>query len=127
MLTARTLASGDVHDRKLTAIAFCPGQVFGTGLARNLSLPWRIAWSVLGTPVLGWPARRLNSTLNTRADAGRARADLVLGHVTPANGRHYAALRRGRLTWPEASELARNDDLATALWTDSARLVDVER
>jgi hypothetical protein len=50
-------------------------------------------------------------------------ADLALGVATPPNGRTYAALRRGRLTWPDPSELARRDDVAQALWNDSARLV----
>ena len=35
----------------------------------------------------------------------------------------YAALRRGKPTWPVPSDLARSDDLVQALWTDSARLV----
>ncbi|UYM07064.1 hypothetical protein [Solicola gregarius] len=51
--------------------------------------------------------------------------DLALGLATAPAGRTYAALRRGRLTWPEPSELARRDDLARALWDDSARLVRV--
>jgi hypothetical protein len=50
---------------------------------------------------------------------------LTLGRARPPNGRICAALRRGRLTWPEPSELARSDELARALWNDSARLVGV--
>jgi NAD(P)-dependent dehydrogenase (short-subunit alcohol dehydrogenase family) len=120
VLTARTLAQQTQHP--VTAIAYCPGQVFGTGLAKDLSFPLRTAWWLLGTPV-GWPLRRLNRNLNSRAAAGRTLADLALGRVTPPDGRVYAALRRERLTWPEPSELARRDDLAEALWNDSARLV----
>jgi NAD(P)-dependent dehydrogenase (short-subunit alcohol dehydrogenase family) len=117
VLTARSLS-----DRSVTAIAYCPGQVFGTGLAQDLAFPLRVAWSVLGTPV-GWPLRRLNRNLNTRPAAGSNLADLALGRSAPPDGRTYAALRRGRLTWPDPSELARRDDLAEALWKDSARLV----
>jgi hypothetical protein len=102
-------------------IAFDPGQVFGTGLARDLAVPLRIAWAVLGTP-LGGPLWRLNQNLNTRAAAGQALARLALGTVTPPEGRIYAALRRGRFTWPDPSLLARRDDLAHKLWIDSARL-----
>ena len=123
VLTTRSLeAHPDVQVRNITAIAYDPGQVFGTGLARDLAVPLRIAWSVLGTP-LGAPIRRINHNLNTRAAAGRALADLALGTVTPPEGRTYAALRRGQLTWPEPSVLARDNDLAQALWIDSARLV----
>ncbi|MFH9070007.1 SDR family NAD(P)-dependent oxidoreductase [Streptomyces alboflavus] len=124
VLTVRALAGRpDARARRLTALAYDPGQVFGTGLAQDLSLPLRTAWSLFGTPVLGWPLRRFSRTLNTRTDAGNALADLALGSVAPPSGRTYAALRRGRLTWTDPSELARRDDLAEALWRDSARLV----
>lgn len=124
VLTARWLsAHPDVQTRRLTVVAYDPGQVFGTGLAKDLALPLRMAWSVLGTSVLGWPLRRLNRELNTRAAAGNALADLALGLATPPDGRTHAALRRAQLSWPDPSELARRDELAQALWNDSARLV----
>jgi NAD(P)-dependent dehydrogenase (short-subunit alcohol dehydrogenase family) len=122
VLTARSLA----QHRRVTAVAYCPGQVFGTGLAKDLSFPLRMAWSLLGTSALGWPLRRLNRTFNSRSAAGGALADLALGRAEPPmppEGRGYAALRRGELTWPDPSELARRDDLAQELWDDSARLV----
>lgn len=123
LLTARSLSGHpDARARRLTVVAYCPGQVFGTGLAKDLSFPLRTAWSVLGTPV-GWPLRRLNRNLNSRAAAGNTLADLGLGIATPPEGRTYAALRRARLTWPDPSELARSDESARALWRDSARLV----
>ncbi|TDB97934.1 SDR family NAD(P)-dependent oxidoreductase [Actinomadura sp. 7K534] len=125
VLTARALAGHpDTGRRGLTVIAYDPGQVFGTGLADHLSLPMRTAWSLLGTPVLGAPMRRLSPTLNSRVAAGEALADLTLGRCTPPpQGESYAALRRGRLTWTAPSTLARSDELAHALWDDSARLV----
>ncbi|MBA2519696.1 MAG: SDR family NAD(P)-dependent oxidoreductase [Chloroflexia bacterium] len=123
-LTARSLSGDpDVQTRRFTVVAYDPGQVFGTGLAKDLSFPLRIAWSLLGTPVLGWPLRRINRNLNSRTAAGNTLADLALGLATPPNGRTYAALRRTQLTWPDPSELARRDELAQALWNDSARLV----
>ena len=124
VLTARSLSErSDVQTRRITVIAYDPGQVFGTGLAQRLSFPLRIAWSLLGTPVMGWPLRRFNRNLNSRAAAGNALADLALGVATPPNGRTYAALRRAQVTWPDPSELARSDELAQTLWNDSARLV----
>lgn len=123
ILTVRSLrAHTDDHPRRVTAIAYDPGQVFGTGLARDLSVPLRVAWSALGTP-LGAPLRVFNRNLNTRTAAGRTLADLADGTIAAPDGRTYAALRRHRLTWPDPSPLARSDDLAQALWTDSARLV----
>ncbi|NNH76007.1 dehydrogenase [Nocardia uniformis] len=123
VLTARSLAEyGNGPTRRITVLAYDPGQVFGTGLAQNLALPLRMAWKVFGTP-LGWPIRRFSPTLNTRADAGNTLADLVLGRATPPDGHNYAALRRGHLTWLEPSEMARDDKLAQTLWNDSAGLV----
>ncbi len=123
VLTARHLVRLP-EPRHLNVIAYDPGQVFGTGLARDLSAPLRLAWSVLGTPA-GAPLRWFKHDLNTRTSAGHALADLALDEVTPPPGRTYAALRRGRLDWPDPSDLGRRDDLAEKLWDDSARLVGV--
>ena len=124
VLTARSSSEHPVaRTGRFMVIAYDPGQVFGTQLAKDLSFPLRTAWSLLGTPMLGRPLRRLSPTLNSRAAAGNTLADLALGLATPPNGRTYAALRRGRLTWPDPSKLAREDELAHALWNDSARLV----
>ncbi|RDI42041.1 SDR family NAD(P)-dependent oxidoreductase [Nocardia mexicana] len=123
VLVVRSLSEHpDAQGGRLTVIAYDPGQVFGTGLAKDLSLPLRVAWSLFGTP-LGWPLRRFSPTLNSRTDAGNTLADLALGRSAPPPGRTYAALRRGRLTWIEPSELARKPEVAQALWNDSAKLV----
>lgn len=76
-------------------------------------------WQVLGWPVL----RPLVPRANSLGAAGGALADLALGRARPPVGRIYAALRRGRLTWRDPSELARRDDVMQALWRDSAALV----
>lgn len=125
VLTARALAARpDAAERRLTAVALCPGQVPGTGLVQHQSLPLRVAWRVLGTP-LGAPIRRLAADMNTRAASGHGLAAVALGEVSPPPGQVYVAIRRGRPTFPEPSELARRDDLAAALWADSAELVGV--
>ncbi|MEU8901639.1 SDR family NAD(P)-dependent oxidoreductase [Nocardia sp. NPDC048505] len=118
VLTVRALAE---RHPGLTVLAYDPGQVFGTGLAKDLALPLRVAWKVLGTPV-GAPVRRLSPTRNTRHAAGNALADLVFRLEPPPEGHTYAALRRGKLAWTEPSVLARDDKLAATLWADSARL-----
>lgn len=124
VLMARAVAERkEMRDRGVTALAYCPGQVFGTGLAKDLPFPMRVAWSVLGSPVLSRPARRFDRTLNTRADAGDTLADLASGAVTPPAGRVYAALRGGRLTWPEPSTAACDAGAAHTLWEQSAELV----
>ncbi|MEV6279901.1 SDR family NAD(P)-dependent oxidoreductase [Nocardia sp. NPDC051832] len=119
VLTVRALTE---RHPQLTALAYDPGQVFGTGLAKDLALPLRIAWTVLGTPA-GWPVRRFSPTLNTRTAAGNTLADLVFRLQTAPDGHTYAALRRGELAWIDPSVPARDDKLAQTLWADSARLV----
>jgi NAD(P)-dependent dehydrogenase (short-subunit alcohol dehydrogenase family) len=123
VLTARSLSERpEVQSRRVSVVAYDPGQVFGTGLAKRLSLPLRMAWWLLGTPV-GGLLRQLNPFLNTRTAAGNTLAELASGLATWPGGRTYAALRRGRLSWPDPSELARRGELAQSLWKDSARLV----
>lgn len=119
VLTARAFADRpESAERGLTAIAYCPGETPGTGLVRDAARHTRAAWWVAGKVL-----RRVVPELNSRAEAGRGLADLALGVESPPDGQVYVALRRGRLTFPEPSELARRDDLATALWQDSAELV----
>lgn len=122
ILTVRHLSAADGAAAGITALAYCPGQVFGTALVRDLPWARRAVWAVLGSPVLS-PLRRMSPTLASAAEAGGALADLASGGVRPPAGRRYAALRRGRITWPDPSALARSDEAAQALWRDSARLV----
>ncbi|MGI5220331.1 SDR family NAD(P)-dependent oxidoreductase [Nocardia sp. CA-290969] len=123
VLTARALMEQEsLRDKAVTVIAYCPGQVFGTGLAQDLPFYMRAVWSVMGAPVLSRPVRRLNRTLNTRVDAGNTLADLASGVVRPPAGRIYAALRGGQLTWSDPSEAARGVEAARTLWRDSAEL-----
>lgn len=121
--TADSAGVRDARSRNVTAIAYDPGQVFGTGLAQDLAFPLRIAWSLLGTRAMRWPMRRLNRDFNSAADAGNALADLVLGLAPSPDGRTYAALRHGTLSWPDPSDLARDGERARTLWHDSAGLV----
>ncbi|WP_163543234.1 SDR family NAD(P)-dependent oxidoreductase [Occultella kanbiaonis] len=126
ILNARALrARPEVRERDATVIAYDPGQVFGTGLARDLPAPMRAAWAVLGTGA-GAPLRRFQPTLNTAKAAGQALTDLADGSRRAPDDRGYAALRSGRLTWIDPSTLADRDDLADALWADSARLVGLD-
>lgn len=123
VLTMRMLSKDDsVRARRIDAVAFDPGQVFGTGLARALPTPMRLAWRVLGTRA-GMFLRIVQDTFNTQTEAGNTLADLVLGDIDVPDGRGYLALRRGEPSWAEPSVLARNDEHAERLWRESARLV----
>jgi NAD(P)-dependent dehydrogenase (short-subunit alcohol dehydrogenase family) len=120
VLTARALAAQpEAQARRFTVVAYDPGRTPGTGLLRESGPVLHALWQVLGSPLL----RPLVPRANSREAAGGALAELALGKVHPPAGRIYAALRRGVLTWPDPSELARRDDLVHALWRDSAELV----
>lgn len=119
LLTARAFATRpETLSRNLTVIAYDPGATPGTGLARSDSLLRRSLWRLFGTPL-----RALVPMFNSREAAGGALADLALGKARPPAGRVYAALRRGQITWPDPSVLARRDDVMEALWRDSAALI----
>lgn len=119
LLTVRALAAQpEAQARQFTVIAYDPGPTPGTGLVRGAPFLTRIVWRLLGTPL-----RALVPQLNSREAAGSALANLALGKARPPAGRVYAALRRGQITWPDPSELARRNDVMEALWQDSAALV----
>jgi NAD(P)-dependent dehydrogenase (short-subunit alcohol dehydrogenase family) len=119
VLTARALrARADTELRRIHIIAYDPGPTPGTGLVRDQGALVRFAWEQLAIPL-----RLMMRKANTIEAAGKTLAALALGTIRSPDGRVYAALRRGLLTWPPLSELARRDDLMIALWRDSARLV----
>jgi NAD(P)-dependent dehydrogenase (short-subunit alcohol dehydrogenase family) len=119
VLTARALAARlDTRTRRITVLAYDPGPTPGTGLVREQGALVRFTWESLATP-LRFVMRKANSI----DAAGATLASLALGTTPRVEGRVYAALRRGRLVWPELSTLARRDDLMDALWRDSAALV----
>lgn len=53
--------------------------------------------------------RLLMQKANTIKDAGRTLYEIALGKMKLVDGKFYVALRRGRLTYPELSELAARD------------------
>ncbi len=118
LMTARHLAESDAARAGRWAVfAYDPGLTPGTGLIRNQ--PWIVR-------TLVWPLLSLfvpfAKGMNTLADAGRGLAELATTASAPA-GRTYAALRKGKLTWPDSSDFARDDQAVRQLWDDSARLV----
>jgi NAD(P)-dependent dehydrogenase (short-subunit alcohol dehydrogenase family) len=118
LMTARALAaSEEARTRGMRVIAYNPGATPGTGLAR--------AWPLWVRAPLTGIAGALSPVLRlaTVEQAGSALADLALGRIAPPPGRIYASLVKRRLTWPDPAELAQRDDLATALWDESAGMV----
>ena len=119
VLTARALAArDDARARCIRVLAYDPGPTPGTRLVREQGMLIRFVWGPMAAPL-----RLLMRKANTIEDAGGALYELALGKARLADGKLYVALRRGRFTYPEVSELARRDDLVSALWRDSAQLV----
>jgi NAD(P)-dependent dehydrogenase (short-subunit alcohol dehydrogenase family) len=114
LLTARAFGtSPDAQTNGMRVIAYNPGLTPGTSLFR--AWPW---WAKLMMGV----ASKLRS-VNTLEQAGYAVADLGVGTIVPPAGRIYASLVKGKLTWPEPSELAQSDTAMRGLWVESAQMV----
>jgi NAD(P)-dependent dehydrogenase (short-subunit alcohol dehydrogenase family) len=117
LLTARAFeVSTDAQMRGMRVIAYNPGLTPDTSLYR--AWPWwgklMMASASLVRPLAG---------INTIEQAGNAIADLGLGAIVPPAGRIYASLVKGKLTWPDPSELAQSDAAMKGLWVDSAYMV----
>ena len=118
LMTARYLAqSKEARSGGWRVFAYDPGLTPGTGLARSQPWPIRaLVWPVL--PLMVPFAKGMNRL----SDAGRGLYRLATSVEAP-EGRTYAALRRGTLTWPRPSSLAQDDALVAQLWRDSEVLV----
>lgn len=118
LMTARYLAGTDAaRAGEWSVFAYDPGLTPGTGLIRHQ--PWAVR-------ALVWPLLPLfvplSKGMNSLANAGRGLAELATVTTAPA-GHVYAALRKGRLTWPAPSDIASDDTAVHRLWNDSAKLV----
>jgi len=103
-------------------IAYNPGFTGGTSLSGDSSVQRAVNLAL--RPVLRFLSLFLSQLyMSTPEQSGDALAQLVLGHVTPPPGNVYASHVRGKITFPEASKLAQNDDARDLLWRESATMV----
>lgn len=118
LMTARYLAqSEEARSGAWQVFAYDPGLTPGTSLMRSQPWPIRaLLWPIL--PLMVPFAKGMNHL----SDAGRGLYCLATSVEAP-EGRIYAALRRGTLTWPHPSSLAQDDALVAQLWRDSEVLV----
>ncbi len=121
ILTIRHLAvSAEASQHKWKYIAYDPGPTPGTGLLQKGTFFMRLAWQVFTIPFI---RKRILPKSNSIQDAGLALAHLALGKAKLPNGKVYAALRAGKITFPLPSELAQNDTLMEELWEHSEHLL----
>ncbi len=119
LMTARLLAARpDLRARHIAVHAYDPGFIPATGLARQS--PWWVRTLIF--PVL---SRFSNlGFISTLDDGGAGLAGLADGSIT--SDRVYMSMRKGKPTWPDPSELARNDAACAKLWADSDKMVKYE-
>src|SRR5277367_749754 len=117
LLTARALeASTEAQTNGMRVIAYNPGLTPDTSLYR--AWPWWAKLMMASASIV-----RPLAGINTIEQAGNAIADLGLGTIVPPTGRIYASLVKGKLTWPDPSELAQSDTAMKGLWVESAYMV----
>jgi len=120
ILTARFLLSLPViQANQIKIIAYDPGPTPGTGLVRSNRLVVRFVWKILSFTII----RNFIPHFNSRKASGEALANIALETIQPPRGHFYAALRKGKITWPFPSTLALDDQAMELLWKDSAKLV----
>jgi protochlorophyllide reductase len=117
LMTVRDLARRTPDRADLSLIAFDPGFVPGTGLARDYGA------------ALDWAFRRVfplvirGAHVSTPAVSGAALASLATDPAYAGRRGEYWAVHAKRLTLTTPSALARDDAACAKLWGDSARLV----
>lgn len=117
LMTIRELARRHSDRPDLTILAFDPGFVPGTGLARSYG------------PVINWLFRSVlpivvrGAHVSTAPISGRALAALATAPKYAGGRGVYWSMERRRAIDRQPSPLARDDAACTALWDDSASLV----
>ncbi|WP_257668153.1 SDR family NAD(P)-dependent oxidoreductase [Parapedobacter tibetensis] len=125
LLTARSLASINVEEnRSVGVIAYNPGLTGDTSLMGKQSVFIKILLPVIILPLfyvisMFKPA----FFMGTAKRSGEALAELALGKVTLPTDKIYASLVRGKLTFPNPSQLAQDNNTRDLLWKESAKMV----
>lgn len=127
LMTALSFARlEEVNARKISVIAFNPGLTGGVS-GRDASALQKAFFTVLTHtlfPLVG--LFRPEFVMNSPEHSGDMLARIALGTISPPIGRIYVSLVRGKPTFPDPSELARNRDSQDRLWRESAAMVGIE-
>ena len=126
LLTANTLKANVDPQMNISVIAFNPGLTGDTSLMGKQSVSLKRIVSII-RPLfhiisLIKPAYFMGRAKNS----GEALAALALGDAVLPDGSIYASLVRGKLTFPDPSQLAQDKSLSDRLWKESAAMVDLE-
>ncbi len=125
LLTVRYFAESNVVAQKgINTIAFNPGITSGTSLTTNQS-----AFIKLLMKAVIMPSARIMSLFKPQyyvgnvQRAGEALAELALEKTIMPEGKVYASLVKGKITFPAPSQLAQTNEAKELLWTESAKMV----
>lgn len=125
LLTARSLSAISLKDGSgIRVIAFNPGLTGDTSLMGKQSAFIKILLQVVIRPLF-YVVGMLKPAffMGTAKRSGEALADLALGKVTLPQDKIYASLVRGKLTFPNPSQLAQDNKTRDLVWQESAKMV----
>jgi NAD(P)-dependent dehydrogenase (short-subunit alcohol dehydrogenase family) len=128
LLTARSFAALDLAGkRRIKVIAYNPGLTPGTSLMGKPSPVTKVLMPLVVYPLLSLISIfRPAYSRNKPARAGEALAELALGKVTLPSGRIYASLVKGKIIFPDPSQLAQSNDARDLLWRESATMIGLQ-
>lgn len=122
LLTAQALMrNAAVRERRVRAMAYSPGPTPGTGLLGGRGLAIGLAFRYV-LPLVA----RLSPALHTPELAGSTLADVALGEIEPPADQVYVLLKKGKVTFPAPSVLARDKTAIARMWRDSAQMLGLE-
>ena len=123
LLTANALAIKFGEDKNIAVIAYNPGLTGNTSLMGKQSAFLKLV--VYAIRPLFYIASFFKPAffMGTAKRSGEALAELALGKVIPPEGMIYASLVRGKLTFPNQSQLAQSESTRDLLWKKSAEMV----
>ena len=105
----------------IASIAYDPGSVTGTGLARDM--PAAVRW-VMKTSLPNRLMKLIGVTTSTATFSGAALADLAVDPRYADGSGGYFQAKEGKLSKVASSKVSYDEQLAQTLWKDSEQLVD---
>ncbi|TBO43693.1 SDR family NAD(P)-dependent oxidoreductase [Pedobacter kyonggii] len=125
LLTANALEAKLELERNIRVIAFNPGLTGDTSLMgkQSVSLKWIV--SIIRPLFYVISLFKPAFFMGTAKRSGEALAELALGEVVLPEGSIYTSLVRGKLTFPNPSQLAEDKNIIDRLWKESAVMVGI--
>lgn len=125
LLTARSLSALSLKDdSSIRVIAYNPGLTGDTSLMGKQSAFIKILLPVFIRPLFSVVGMfKPAFFMGTAKRSGEALAELALGKVTLPTDKVYTSLVRGKLTFPNPSQLALDNKTKDLVWSESAKMV----